>query len=152
MKNARFSIICLVIISALGGVACSESSAVPTAPSSSTSGSFALTSDLAGAWTLASVQPSGGAVQHKPATADYSAIFDNGRISARADCNVCSGLATVSSGAVSIGPVLACTRAACPTMEFESVYVSLLSGEHSVVIDGSSLTLQSDRGVVRFER
>ena len=61
--------------------------------------------------------------------------FENGRISLRADCNVCSGLATVSSGAVSIGPVLACTRAACPTMEFASVYVSLLEGEHSVAGD-----------------
>ncbi len=152
MKNVGFGVICLVIITALAGVACSESSASPTAPSSSTSGAFALTSDLAGAWTLVSVQPSGAAQQVKPATADYSAIFENGRISARADCNVCSGLATVSSGAVSIGPVLACTRAACPTMEFESVYVSLLSGEHSAVIDGRSLTLQSDRGVVRFER
>ena len=37
-------------------------------------------------------------------------------------------------------------------MAFESVYVSLLSGEHSATIDGRSLTLQSDRGVVRFER
>lgn len=152
MKKVGFGVICLVIITALAGVACSESSASPTAPSSSTSGAFALTANLAGAWTLVSIQPSGDAVQVKPATADYSAIFENGRISARADCNVCSGLATVSSGAVAIGPVLACTRAACPTMEFESVYVSLLSGEHSAVIDGRSLTLQSARGVVRFQR
>jgi heat shock protein HslJ len=153
MKNVRFGIVCLVIISALGGVACSQSSASPTAPSSaSASGAVAVAPDVAGAWTLVSIQPSGEAVQVKPATADYSAIFENGRISLRADCNVCSGLATVSSGAVSIGPVLACTRAACPTMEFASVYVSLLAGEHSAATDGRSLTLQSAGGIVRFQR
>ncbi len=152
MNKVRFGVIGLVIISALGAVACSESSASPTAPSSSASVSSALTAELSGTWTLTSIQPAGGSLQARPATADYSATFENGRISTRADCNMCSGLATVSTGAVSIGPMLACTRAACPTMEFEFAYVSLLSGQHAVTTEGRSLTLQSGRGVLRFER
>ena len=153
MKNRCSSINVLVIISLLSAVACSESPASPTSPSSSSiSAASALTTQIDGGWTLISIQRAGEAVQTRPAAADYTAVFENGRISTRADCNSCSGLATVSTGAVSIGPVLACTRAACPTMAFESAYVSLLSGDHSATIDGGSLTLQSARGVVRFGR
>ena len=151
MNKVRFAVFLLVVTSAFSGAACSDSPASPTSPSSASTSS-ALTAELAGAWTLTSMQPTGSAVQARPAMASYLATFENGRISARADCNICSGPSTVSAGAVSIGPVLACTRAACATMEFESVYVSLLSGDHAVSTDGRSLTLQSGRGVLRFER
>ena len=114
MNKVRVFSLSLVIISALTGAACSDSSASPTSPSSLSAPST-LNAELAGAWTLTSIQPAGGAAQARPETADYLVTFENGRIAARADCNLCSGLATVSVGAVSIGPVLACTRAACPT-------------------------------------
>jgi heat shock protein HslJ len=53
---------------------------------------------------------------------------------------------------VTIGPLLACTRAACSTMAFENTYVGVLAGESHVRVDGDSLTLSSSRGVLRFHR
>ena len=152
VKNLRFRIVPFAVV-VLAAAACSSTPSGPTAPSSIT-GSTSLTAEvLASTWRLVSIQNAGQPEQAAPGGADYLATFENGRISTRADCNLCSGQATLSSGAVmTIGPVLACTRAACPTMEFESVYVSLLAGDHVVVVDGRSLTLQSNRGVVRFER
>ena len=50
------------------------------------------------------------------------------------------------------GPALACTRAACPTMTFESAYTALLSGDSTTAISGNSLTLSSARGVLTFTR
>jgi heat shock protein HslJ len=45
---------------------------------------------------------------------------------------------------------MACTRAACPTMAFENVYISLLSGESTVTLSAGALVLSSDRGLLRF--
>lgn len=150
MKDLYFRIVPFAVV--LTAAACSATPSSPTAPSSIT-GSTSLTAEvLASTWRLQSIQTAGQREQAAPVGADYSATFENGRISARADCNLCSGQATFSSGAITIGPVLACTRAACPTMEFESVFVSLLAGDHVAVVDGRLLTLQSNRGVVRFER
>ena len=132
--------------------ACSQSVS-PTSPSSSNPGSLNLTAgDLAGAWTLASLQPTGGDSQSKPANATYSVTFADSRVSARADCNVCGGNATIAGNTLTLGPALACTRAACPTMEFESVFESILSGESTAQIDGATLTLTSARGRLTLVR
>jgi heat shock protein HslJ len=112
-----------------------------------------LTSDqLNGRWVLSSVQPAGQTAQIAPAGVSYDLTFADGRASVHADCNLCSGALTVSGQTLTIGPALACTRAACPTMAFESLYESILGGASDAAISGSVLTLSSTRGVLRFTR
>jgi heat shock protein HslJ len=134
-------------------IACTESSSLPTSPSAGSSGSSALTSDqLAGTWTLVSIQSAGQAERTVPSGASYVLTIADGRLSTRADCNMCSGAFKLSGQTLTAGPALACTRAACPTMEFESAYTALLSGESTVTLSGNTLVLSSVRGVLRFSR
>jgi heat shock protein HslJ len=78
--------------------------------------------------------------------------FADGRLSTRADCNTCGGAFTISGQTLTAGPALACTRAACPTMEFENLYTSLLSGDSTVTASGNTLLLSSRRGTIRLTR
>jgi heat shock protein HslJ len=125
----------------LTAASCAERS--PTVPSAV---------DLTGSWTLASVQPVGQPEQPAPAGATYTISFADGRLSTRADCNTCSGSFTLSGLTLTAGPAIACTRAACPTMAFESVYTSLLGGDSTVTLSGDTLLLESSRGRLRFGR
>ena len=143
----------LVLVATLVA-ACSESSSTPTAPSSTTgAGTLALSADqLSGTWTLVSIQPTGQAEQTKPAGATYTVNFADGRLSTRVDCNMCAGSFALSEQTLTAGPALACTRAACPTMAFENTYTSILGGDSTVALSGSTLVLSSARGVLRFVR
>ena len=58
----------------------------------------------------------------------------------------------IKGSTLSIGPALACTRAACPTMAYESQYEALLAGDSTAAIDANTLTLSSARGLLRFRR
>ena len=121
--------------------------------STQTSPSPTLTLDqLSGTWNLVSIQPAGQADQVAPAGASYTLTLADGRLSTRVDCNVCNGAFTLSGQTLIAGPALACTRAACPTMAFESGYTSLLSGESTVTLASNVLALSSARGVLRFTR
>ena len=143
---------------------CSGSASAPTSPSapgsptspsdqSPLSGSRGLTVDqLAGTWSLQSLQPAGDADQTTPAGATYTLSFSDGRLSTQADCNRCGGAFTVSGQTLTAGPALACTRAACPTMAFESIYMGLLGGDSTVTLTDGTLVLSSARGVLRFTR
>jgi heat shock protein HslJ len=112
-----------------------------------------LTADqLAGTWTLVSIQPFGQPEQATPSGASYNLTFADGRLSTRADCNRCSGGFAISGQTLTAGPALACTRAACPTMQFESAYTNLLSGDSTVTLSDGSLLLSSGRGILRFSR
>src|SRR5262245_54120350 len=116
----------LALVAALVA-ACSESSSMPAAPSSTTgSGALTLSADqLTGTWTLVSIQPAGQAEQTKPAGATYTVMFGDGRLSTRVDCNMCGGSFALSGETLTAGPALACTRAACPTMAFENTYTGI---------------------------
>ena len=77
----------------------------------------------------------------------------DGRAAVRADCNRCNGLASVSGDVVTFDPALACTRAYCATSApFDTAFVRLLADENRASIDGSTLTLRSERGTLRFRR
>ena len=124
----------------------------PASPSSST-GSLGLTADqIAGTWSLASLQPAGQAIQTVPAGATYTLTLADGRMSAHADCNLCSTTFTLSGQTLNVAEVMACTRAACPTMAFESAYTSILGGTSAVVQSGTTFVLTSSRGVLTFTR
>jgi heat shock protein HslJ len=154
MNNSRFSF-ALVVVASLASLAigCSESTSAPTSPSSVSGGPNTLTSDqLSGTWNLVSIQPAGQAEQAVPSGASYVLTFSDGRLSTRADCNVCGGAFQLSGQTLTAGPALACTRAACPTMAFENTYTTLLSGESTATLSGNSLVLSSARGVLRFSR
>jgi heat shock protein HslJ len=152
--NISRSLFTLVVLASFGSlvVGCTESTA-PTSPSSVSSGSNALTTDqLTGTWNLASIQSAGQAEQTVPQGASYILTFADGRLSTRADCNLCGGGFKLSGQTLTAGPALACTRAACPTMAFESTYTALLSGDSTVTLSGNTLVLSSARGVLRFAR
>ena len=131
---------------------CSEASSTPTSPSSS-SGARALTADqVAGRWDLLSIQPAGQAEQATPAGASYTMTFADGRLSTRVDYNICNGAFALSGQTLTAGPILACTRAACPTMVFEDAYTSLLGGESTATLLRDTLVLSSAQGTLRFTR
>lgn len=103
---------------------------------------------LSGTWTLTALQPTGQPSQASPAA--YTIAFADGRISTRVDCNICGGTFAVAGQTLTVGPNLACTRAACPTMAFEGLYTSILGGDHSVEVSGNTLVLSSSRGRLAF--
>lgn len=107
---------------------------------------------LVGTWNLSSLQPGGQASQNVPAGATYTITLAEGTLSARADCNTCAGRYTLSGTTLTAGPALACTRAACPTAAFESVFTTILSGDSTVDGSATSMTLTSTRGTLRFSR
>ena len=143
-----------LVVAALLATGCTGSPTTPTSPDnqSPSAGSPALTSELAGTWKLQALQPAGDAAQATPAGASYTLTFADGRLSTRADCNLCGGTFALSGQTLTAGPALACTRAACPTMAFESTYTRLLSGDSTVTLTDGTLVLSSERGVLRFTR
>ncbi len=159
--NSSVSLASLVV-AALLVTGCADSASTPASPSSGSgspassgdqSSSGALTVEqLAGTWSLQSLQPAGDPAQTTPAGASYTVTFADGRLSTRADCNLCGGSFVLSGQTLTAGPALACTRAACPTMAFESTYTRLLSGDSTVTLADGALVLSSARGVLRFTR
>lgn len=144
MNVLKFIAVALAAIS----MACTPA----TAPSSTNSPAY-IAAQLEGTWNLASIQPAGSAKQATPATAVYTLTFNsNGRLSTRADCNTCAGTFSVEGTNVMTAANLACTRAACPTMTFESAYTTLLGGSNEAAITTSSLTLSSPRGTMWLSR
>ncbi len=157
MRTCSASFALILLLSAFAS-ACSDSPTSPSTASAASSSSNVASSSsnvaaqLEGGWTLTSIQPAGLPRQDRPAEAPYSITFSDGRLSTRADCNVCNGSFSVRESTLTAASVLACTRAACPTMEFESAYTRLLSGDSNIVITGNTLTLSSARGVLTFTR
>jgi heat shock protein HslJ len=111
-----------------------------------------MADQLAGTWNVLSIQPTGEPAQAAPANASYTLTFADGRLSTRVDCNTCSGAFALSGQTLTAGPVLACTRAACPTLAFGNAYTSVLSGDSTLALSGGTLVLSSARGVLRFTR
>ncbi len=151
MPNSRTSRFILTL-AATFAVGCATTPVSPSSPSEA-SGTTTLTADqIAGTWTLSSMQTAGQAEQPVPSGATYRLTLGDDRISTTADCNVCSGGVVFGNRAVTIGPLLACTRAACPTMAFESSYVTTLAGDSAVRLEGDAFTMTSSRGILRFRR
>ncbi|MEQ1895945.1 MAG: META domain-containing protein [Vicinamibacterales bacterium] len=107
---------------------------------------------VAGTWTLSSIQPPGQSAQTVPGGATYTLTLADGNLSTRADCNTCAGRYSLTGKTLTAGPALACTRAACPTIAFENAYTSILSGESTVTASSTALTLTSSRGTLRYTR
>lgn len=117
----------------------------PTAPG-------ALRENIGGVWTLTTLQRAGQSEMAPPTGTTFSLEITEDRAAVAADCNRCSGPAAVSANSLTIGPVLACTRVFCASAPFDDTFVRILSGDSAATIDGNSLTLRSDRGVLRLRR
>jgi len=132
----------ILLISVLAAAGCSggDTPASPTPDS------------VDGVWRILSIQPASQAVQTAPVGAQYQIGFENARAFLRVDCNTCTGPFTLSGGTLTIGPALACTRAACSTATYESAVVSMLSGAHQMSATQHNLTLTSSRGTVLLQR
>ena len=149
IKNLRSGLVAFLLSAVAAG--CSDTPATPTSPTGG-SGSLALTSQLSGAWTLRSIQVAGEPAATVPGGARYTLSFSDGRVSIRADCNSCGGTYVLDGNTIAIGPTLACTRAACPTMALEAAYMKVLSGEATAAASDSLLVLTSPRGALAFTR
>lgn len=153
MKHVLFSLSITFLVAALTA-ACTQSITAPTsanAVSAPPSSAYTI-AQLDGTWTLVSIQPAGAAKQDRPFNATYTITFSEGRTSMRADCNMYSGGFSAAGNTITLGPNFAGTRAACPTMQFENLYTSMLSGDSTPVVTGSTLTLASSRGTLQFVR
>lgn len=131
----------IVLVSLLGGIGCSEDS--PTSPTPAS---------VDGVWRIISIQSASQAVQTAPVGVRYQIGFENERAFLRVDCNTCTGPFTFNGATLTIGPTLACTRAACATASYESAVLSLLGGAHQVAATTHNLTLTSSRGTVLLQR
>ena len=151
-RNFAKAAIIIIVASTAIGCASAAGSASPTSPSASTGSTALTTEQLTGAWRLQTLQVAGQTSQSTPAETTYSVTFTEERIFARADCNSCSSAFSLSGSKLSLASAMACTRAACPTMQFESVYTSLLGGEQTIAINGNTMVLSSERGSLSFIR
>jgi len=151
-RNFAKAAIIIIVASTAIGCASAAGSASPTSPSASTGSTALTTEQLTGAWRLQTLQVAGHASQTTPAETTCSVTFTEARIFARADCNSCSSAFSLSGSKLSLASAMACTRAACPTMQFESVYTSLLGGEQTIAINGNTMVLSSERGSLSFIR
>jgi heat shock protein HslJ len=121
-------------------------------PASPTFGTVSA-AGLAGTWKLQIVQRTGGPAIAIPSDAVYTlTVLDRSTLSARADCNTCTGSFTIVGDVITVSPVLACTRAFCATSTIETIYESLLAGENRIGVLKQTMVLNSSRGQLRFTR
>ena len=108
-------------------------------------------SDLTGKmWRLVAIEPATG---NSIAVADGSRYWieflSESRLSARADCNTCSGSYTLSGTSVTIGP-LACTRAFCGEASLDTPFTQGLTDARELTLDEQLLQIKSPTGTLKF--
>ena len=129
-----------VLLVALGGCSGSGGTAAETS---------SLRTDVE--WQLVSFQSSGGPVEPVPDSTRYTVRFGaDGSVSARVDCNRCAGRYQVAGPSLTIGQVLACTRAACPLPSLDDRYTAALTSVSSYVQTETELDLLYDGGTLHF--
>jgi heat shock protein HslJ len=81
----------------------------------------------------------------------YTVQFsDSGQLSARADCNVCTGGYVGRKRSLTIG-ALACTRAFCGPDSQGTRYSGILAGAELYEVTGETLTLVSPTGILLYQ-
>jgi CheY-like chemotaxis protein/heat shock protein HslJ len=104
-------------------------------------------------WTLVSITKGSAAPTPAPPGAEYTATFGaDGRLSLRADCNVCSGAYSAGAGTLAVAEPMACTLAYCQSAPFDGDYERLVAASTQWTVDGAFLELSSPGGRVRFRR
>ena len=104
-------------------------------------------------WTLVSITKGSAASTPAPTGAEFTATFGaDGRLSLRADCNVCNGAYTAGAGTLAVAGPMACTLAYCQSAPFDGDYERLVAASTQWTVDGTVLELSSSAGRVRFRR
>ena len=98
---------------------------------------------IQGEWRLQRLQVGdGGGAVNVPIPARYTARFEpDGTVNFKVDCNRCSGSYTTDGNAITIGPLLACTLAACPPGSLSGPYLQGLLSAQRYVRSGATLVL-----------
>jgi heat shock protein HslJ len=150
MTSTRRLVHLTALFSALALAACggtlSGPSAVPTAPPAS------LAIETNAVWHLRAMADANGTIQAIEDPSLFTLMLtDDGKVTARVDCNRASGGYTISGNVLSIGP-LASTKAYCGTASFDWQFLTLLGGQTTVTASGATLQLLSPRGTMTFDR
>ena len=86
-----------------------------------------------------------------PDPQNYTVRFGtDGLLSARADCNNCTGSYEVSGNLLSISEILACTRAYCGEDSLDREYIIALTSASQYVRRGSRLEIEYAGGTMTF--
>ncbi len=86
-----------------------------------------------------------------PDPKNYTVRFGaDGRLSARADCNNCTGTYEVSGNLLSISEILACTRAYCGEDSLDMEYIHALTNASRFARRGSRLDVDYADGTMVF--
>ena len=105
-----------------------------------------------GVWKVRSIETSAGGLVAVNRPENYTVEFgEGGRISARADCNTCSGTYSISGASLQIG-ALACTRAFCGTDSNDREFLEILGGATKLAVRGIELSIDSPKGTLRLNR
>jgi heat shock protein HslJ len=101
-------------------------------------------------WQLQAIERDSGEVVRVDDPTRYTVRFgEDGRLTARSDCNNCVGTYRVDGSTLVIGP-LGCTRAACPPGSLGSAYATALSTVSSFAVSGGELVLTFAGGRLRY--
>ena len=139
--RVRWAGLALAALVAISIASCSKDTL--TSPTSST--------ELDGTWRLFQMT-TGSTVHNEDLSAGrFGVTFATGRVEAKADCNQCTGAATLSGSTLTVN-ALACTRAACASAPLDTRFSGLLSGALTVRLNNRLLQLNSVQGELRFER
>ena len=140
-RRARWAGLAAITLIVIGAASCSSDTL--TSPTSA--------SQLNGTWRLFQMTQ-GGAVHNEELTAGrFNVTFAADRLDAKADCNTCTGPATLSGSTLTV-TALACTRAACASAPVDTRFTGVLNGAVTVRINNRLLQLNSAQGELRFER
>jgi heat shock protein HslJ len=127
----------LVLILALGAIACDENPVGPTPIRNVT-------------WKLETIERTGMATITVPNPEQFTVRFEeNGTVAVRADCNQCSGRYTLEGTSLSLGNV-ACTLIACPVPGLDTTFTQALSSVRTATASGNQLTITGTGFTLRF--
>ena len=117
----------LVLILAVGALGCDESPTGPTIVNVT--------------WKLETVARVGTATITIPNPDQFTVRFeDNSNLTARADCNSCSGRYALDGTSISIGN-LACTLIACPMPGLDQIFSTALQNARTATTSGNQLVM-----------
>jgi heat shock protein HslJ len=102
-------------------------------------------------WQLVSIEPVAPPTVTVTDPTRYAVRFgSDGSVAARADCNRCGGRYRIEGAFLTVGPVLACTRAACALPSLGDQFTAALTTVSSYIQHESELDLVYPGGVLRF--
>jgi heat shock protein HslJ len=127
----------IVLMLALGAIACDENPVAPTVIRNVT-------------WKLETIERVGSPTITIPNPDQYTLrLEDDGRAQVRADCNTCSGRYSLDGSSLQISGV-ACTLVFCNLASFDGNYKSALENVRSISATGTQMVVTGTGFTLRF--